>query len=332
MVLAFGNFRDDQIADVNAGKKNVVNINKAITVKNTRRVAVKPKAPRKPTPPKKTTPARSVSSSTARAGAATTSASSASGGGGGGIKESSDKAQLAALKELLDKGFAAAREAKLANAKRVYAKQDAAMVTDYNLRVRGLLDSAADNRKAESDASFDNLRNRARETTDLISQAALQGAGETDTLRSQLMAVRNWDANQGEINRAFWDSHRSNQSALTDLNIDTGNARRNLAVETLNDYEQIWTNYHNQRADAYTQMGNIHANPYSDSHDPKSTAYASMAKEASSTWTNPGVQDSLQNWRGSTTSIEARLNNNQTRAGVTQKAQKRPEGSTLRKW
>ena len=309
-------------------------------------IPVKPKAPSKQTKTQtktrtKTRKTTARKTSTGRTRRATPRRSSGGGGGAkasasssasSGVKESSDKPQLTALQGLLKGGFAKAREQKLKNAFTLYAAQDKDLVNGYNGRMAGILKSRDDNEKSEVDASFANLSNRARESTDLLAQAASQGAGETDTLKTQLMAIRNWDANQADVNRSYFDTQRSINSSISDLNADTRTARMNLAVDALGDYDQIWTNYYNQRADAYTQMGNIHANPYSDSHNPKSTAYAGMAKEASSAWKNPGVNKSLQNWKGSVQAQERKLNNSAYKGADTVNNIKRPEGSTLKKW
>ena len=309
-------------------------------------IPVKPKAPSKQTkttqPKKRKTTAKKTSTgrtrrATARkssggGGAKASAKASTSSSASSGVKESSDKPQLTALQGLLKGGFAKAREQKLKNAFTLYAAQDKDLVNGYNSRMAGIIKSRDDNEKSEVDASFANLGNRARESTDLLAQAASQGAGETDTLKTQLMAIRNWDANQADVNRSYFDTQRSINSSIADLNADSRTARMNLAVDALGDYDQIWTNYYNQRADAYTQMGNVHANPYSDSHDPKSTAYASMAKEASSAWKNPGVNKSLQNWKGSVQEQERKLNNSAYKGADTVNNIKRPEGSTLKKW
>ena len=286
--------------------------------------------------PASTTSSKKSSSSVAGSKKASSGGSSisggSSGGSSGGIQKTSDKPQVSALQSLLNSGFAAQREAKLKNAFNLYAVQDADLVKGYNSRIAGLVGSRDDNRKAESDASFGNLANRAREMSDLTAQAASVGAGETDTLKTQLMAVRNWDANQDEINRSYFDTQRSVNASINDLNADTRAARMNLAADALGDYEQIWANYYNQRADAWAQMGNINANPYSDSYNAKSTAYANMAKDAASSWKSPGINKSLQNWTGTVGATEQKLNNSNYAAGAQVKERKRPEGSTLKGW
>ena len=261
-------------------------------------------------------------------------ASSGGGGGGGGssaAQKASDKPQIVALEKLLKTGFAAARNQKVANVKNLYKKQDAELVQGYNARMGSLSLAKRDNEKAEADASFGNLTNRARETTDLLAQSAAQGAGETDVLRTQLMALRNWDANQQDVNRSYFDTMRSTNTAMTDLTADTKHARVNLATEALADEEQVWANYYNQRADAYTQIGNIHSNPTSDSYNKKSTAFDSMAKEASSNWKNPGVGTNITGWTGAKVT-EDKLNNTRMQNAARPVNLKRPEGSTLKKW
>ena len=261
-------------------------------------------------------------------------ASGGGGGGGGGSsapQKASDKPQIVALEKLLKTGFAAARDQKVANVKNLYKKQDAELVQGYNARMGSLSLAKRDNEKAEADASFGNLTNRARETTDLLAQSAAQGAGETDVLRTQLMALRNWDANQQDVNRSYFDTMRSTNTAMTDLTADTRHARVNLATESLADQEQVWANYYNQRADAYTQIGNIHSNPNSDSYNKKSKAFDSMSKEASSHWKNPGVASNITGWTGAKVT-EGKLNNTRMQNAARPVNLKRPEGSTLKKW
>ena len=280
------------------------------------------------------TATKKSSTSTSRPKSSSGSGTGSSSSGSGGIKKSSDKAQVSALDQLLKSGFAKARDQKLANVQNVYRQQDDDIFKSFKERFGSLEKSARDNDMAEADSSFSNMVNRAREAGDLVAQAATQGLGETDNLRSQLMAIRNFDSNQGDINRSYFDTLRSVNTSQTDLIADTRNARINLASDMLGDYEQIWSNYYNQRADAYTQIGNIRANPYSDSYQANAGDYAKMAAEASTVWKNPGVNQSLLDWTGSGASPvqERALLNTNLGAAETAPRIKKPEGSTLRAW
>lgn len=282
-----------------------------------------------------TAPPKPKSSSTSKSGSGSKSGSrsgSGSGSSGGGVKSTNDSPQIKALEELLNKGFAAARDTKLANIKKITDQQDAELLRGYEARTTSLLAADEDNEKAESDASFANLANRARETGEMLDEFLVQGAGETDMLKAQLMSLRNWDANQADVNRSYFDTQRSVNSAINDLNATTRTARINLQTEALADQEQVHTNYYNQRADAYTQLGNIRANPYSDSYKKDATDYANMAKEASQAWTNPGIDKKFLDWEGTVKPTEDTLTNTKVQAMQLQQPMKRPEGSTLRRW
>ena len=85
----------------------------------------------------------------------------------------------------------------------------------------------------------------------------LQGAGESDVLQAQMMSLRNWQFNQTEANRSYYDTLRSLNSSLTDLNVDTKTALANNELQANADREAIWTNYHDRRSEAFTQLGNI---------------------------------------------------------------------------
>lgn len=283
-----------------------------------------------------TAPPKPKSSSTSKSGSGSKSGSRSGSGsgssGGGGVKSTNDSPQIKALEELLNKGFAAARDTKLANIKKITDQQDAELLRGYDARTTSLLAADEDNEKAESDASFANLTNRARETGEMLDEFLVQGAGETDMLKAQLMSLRNWDANQADVNRSYFDTQRSVNSAINDLNATTRTARINLQTEALADQEQVHTNYYNQRADAYTQLGNIRANPYSDSYKKDATDYANMAKEASQAWVNPGIDQKFLDWEGTVKPTEDTLTNTKVQAMQLQQPIKRPEGSTLRRW
>lgn len=290
---------------------------------------------------------------TSRRTTRTSSSSSRSSGGGGGAaagrtytdgynkavaefnaRKQNDAPQVAALESMLANGFATARDTKLSNILSTLSQQDRVILDDYLSRSKQLRGSRDDNDRSESDASFVNLANRARERGDLISQVASQGAGESDTLRTALQALRNWSANQGDINRSYYDTLRSVNSSITDLNADTRTARMNLHTEALSDQEQVWANFYNQQADALTQLGNIRGNPQSDSYQAGNDAFARAATVAGQSWKSPGLSTDVTGWKPSTVATEQKLSNSSTKASTTNLGakQKKPEGATLRKW
>lgn len=263
------------------------------------------------------------------------SSSNSGSGGGGGIKKSNDKPQRDALKALLGrKGFKRQLNSKLANITGTYGKQDATILKGYDERTGVLLTQKDANEAASGAASQGNLQNRARETSDILANAAAQGAGETDTLRAKHMALNNWAANQAEVDRSYFDTRISNNAAISELNSDTYQSRFNLANQMLSDTESTYANYYNQMADAATQLGNLQANPYSNAYSKKGAknAWAKMKKYAKANWDNPGVDPTVAGWEGS-----MKTNSLQTNSGVLtedggEPAQKRPEGTTLTQW
>lgn len=261
-----------------------------------------------------------------------TSGGGSSGSRGSGYTKSNDSALLASLQQMIATGFAAARDTKLANIDRLLEQQNQTLLDGYAVRADGLLGSRLDNEKAEADTSFANWVNRARESADILDQAAAQGAGESDVLKAGLMALRNWDANQSDINRSYFDTARSVNSAIGELNADTKAARVNLYGQANADREAVFTNYYNQMADAYAQVGNLESNKYSNAYNSGSTAYQQAARMAGTAWSNPGVGKDVMDWTGSAQQVEGKLNNTQAGAAVTNLARKAPEGATLRKW
>lgn len=259
-------------------------------------------------------------------------------GGGGGVtintpeqKKSNDKPQMDALKKMID-GFKTQRDTKLGNITTNYKQTDADILKGYSERAAQLELSREDNNKAEHDASFANLVNMARERADILSQTAMQGAGESDTLKSQLMALRNWDANQGDINRSFFDTMRSINSAVTELNADTRSSRISAYQAAQGDRAQVWNDYYNQNTSTYTQMGNIAANPYSDAYDKGANYFDKAADQTAKAFKDEGTPSSIRNWEGSTKAVEQRMNNTQAWNRTTNLAEKKPEGATLRSW
>lgn len=153
-------------------------------------------------------------------------------------------------------GMKARLDQMLANVQLQQTQGDETLLSGFNARVGSLTVASLDNDKAAAGDSFANLSNAGRERANALSEATTHGAGESDVLASQGAALRNWNANQSEVNRAFFDSRTSINSSITDLNVDTRTARINNVAEANSDRSQLWTNYYDNRAESLTQLGN----------------------------------------------------------------------------
>ena len=189
------------------------------------------------------------------------------GGHGGGVKQKAarryiDEAQTLqlqaqALRIALNKhGFKRALKIGLANINQAMHDTDDELMRGYNDRLGSLQNAADDNDKAADSQTFANLSNAGRERANAMSEIAANGGGESDQLRAQQMSLRNWNANQSEVNRSYYDTLSSVNSSLTDLTADTRSARVNNALQAQADKGQLWTNYYNQRSETLTQLGN----------------------------------------------------------------------------
>ena len=195
--------------------------------------------------------------------------------------------------------------------------------------------SQADNEKSEHDQTYANLANRGRERADILAEAALQGAGETDVLKTQAMALRNWAANQAEVNRAYHDTQRSINTEKTSLNSNTKQNLHNLYAQANVDKTAVFDDYYKGQADVWNQIFNIENSMHDN--DQYNVAYKDADKKAQtaigSKYKDPGTPDEIKNWSGMEVT-EKQLNNSQFGLqdyGTSQQL-KKPEGATLRKW
>lgn len=249
---------------------------------------------------------------------------------------------------LLDR-FGRSRRVKLGNIERALATADKALMKSYKATSGQLVGARQDNEKAEGAASFANTTNRLRESGDLLGETSAMGAGESDTMRAQLQAVRNWDANQGEVGRSFFDTLRTVNSSITDLNNDTRTSRINVREQAYSDKEQVWANYYDRVADTWTQIYNIEgSNPNLGAKNTAKKgsaeyetpiqayerrfkdAYKNAARAAGSAYKSPGISKALQNWNGNVRAQGARLTSANMAAAVRTPTLKKPEGATLR--
>ena len=257
--------------------------------------------------------------------------------------------QAHAWKAILSKkGFRKALMQKLENVTLDERQQDKQLMLGYNERYGSLERADSDNQKDVSGKTTANLMNASRERANALSEAALQGAGETDVLRSQGMALRNWNANQGEVNRAFADTQTALNSSLTDLTVDTRSGRFNVALQANADREMLWSNYYDRRSEALTQLGNTMgqiseyyamSNEQSKSKKAQNLedkwrkkakdTFGELAENTQKAWDDPGVSKRIRQWDGKK-GFEDGMNPNQF--GPQDLSMKRPEGADLRKW
>lgn len=256
--------------------------------------------------------------------------------------------QATAQYRLLQK-YDDSRDRKLGNIGRAMATADKALLKAYKATSGQLVGARGDNEKAQGAASFANVTNRLRESGDLLGETSSMGAGESDTMRAQLQAVRNWDANQNEVNRSFFDTLRTVNSSITDLNNDTRTSRINLREQAYSDKEQVWSNYYDRMADTWTQIYNIEGSnanlgakntakkgsverkiPIQAYKRKYGNAAKNAARAAGSAYKSPGISKALQNWSGTVKAQGAKLSNASMAAAVRAPRLKTPEGSTLR--
>ena len=271
------------------------------------------------------------------------------GGGGGSYNaaaRASSRKQNEATAALVDQqrqlidAFATQRDIKLANIARAFTDSDARLLDNYRTALAGLEGTRANNEKAEADTSFGNVSNAIRERASLLAEAAANGAGESDLLRTQLQALRNYSANQGEVNRSFYDTLQSINNSVTALNNDTANSRTNLYNQREADREAAWANFANQTADAWTQIMNIESantNVDSDTSEAYNRRFADAGSQAAAAVRNSYRRQAIPagwtDWEGKGSAEDRRLTSNNKAATVNLGGPvRRPEGATLRRW
>lgn len=259
--------------------------------------------------------------------------------------------QIDALRIALGrKGFRKQLRQKLENVSLSMRQADKELMRGYRTRVGSLEQTSEDNLKAGAGQTIAALANRSRERANALSEAMATGAGESDVLRAQEMSLRNWQANQSEVNRSFYDTKSSISASLADLTTDTRSARVSNVAQANADREQLWTNYYDQRSETLTQLGNTlgqQAEYYSLANEARASkrtnrkrkraaaasgnAFEQASRTAGRAYDSPGVSKKLRKWTGAE-DFEGRLNNSKFSSAPTELALSRPEGATLRKW
>ena len=255
--------------------------------------------------------------------------------------------QAQAIRHALNTDYGNALHAKLQDVNEILHDQNKVLMQGYRERVDQLSGAFDDNEKAAATQTTANVGNLARERSNALNQLAMQGAGESDAMAAQLMSLRNWQQNQSDIERSRFDTLRSINSSLTDLNVDTHTARVNNVLQAQADKSQLWTNYYNQRAEAYTNLGNTYGQmaDYRDMAKEMGVgsgggtgraggAFMAASHELGKSWDQPGISKKLLRWHGRDDfEIEKpRSLSAQLRSAPSVDLGQAPEGASLRKW
>ena len=256
-------------------------------------------------------------------------------------KKAADKKAADATKKAVDNlhgqlgALEKSRNQAIANIETRLKEGRALLDKNYAASSGNLSKSLTDNEKSEHDQTYANTANRARERGDILLEAANQGVGETDNLRAQAMALRNWAANQLEVNRAFHDTQTSINSDITTLNAKNRQDLHNLYGQANVDKTSVYDDFYKGQADVWNQIFNIENQQANNKEYKVQYGHAGQkANEAlGSKFKDPGVPDKVKNWQGLQTEDKT-LNNSQWGLQDYSKQQqlKKPEGATLRKW
>jgi hypothetical protein len=257
--------------------------------------------------------------------------------------------QAQAIRQALDVDFASARDNNLADIDRVLGQQISQLKLGATQRGVEFLKAGEDNEKATAGVAERGFQNLVRERQDSMTALLEQGAGETDTMRAMLMSARNWSANASEANRAYFDTARSINQGITDLNVDTRTEMGKMYGGAEADKERTWQDFYNRRSEAFTQLGNIkgqQADYYAQAkemgvkpkkgtekaaEDAMAKAFKDSAVEAGKSYTNQGLPTWVQDYQAQD-QIKAEQSNSNLAAALTLNPTAKAEGATLRKW
>jgi hypothetical protein len=255
------------------------------------------------------------------------------------IRENEATKALVDQQVQLSGAFGKQRDTKLGNISQTFSNSDSNLLKGYSQALGGLRSTAKDNDKSEGDSSFQNIANAVRERADILAEIGNNGGGETDALRGQLAALRNYANNQNEVNRSFFDTLGSINRSITSLNVDTTTSRNGLWNQAESDRESAWANYYNQQADTWTQITNIE-NSNNNTDSDTSVGYkktqpdsGKKAAEFAGSSYAKAANSGLGSWDGKGDKEERKLNSvNQAATVNLGGPMKRAEGATLRKW
>ena len=237
-------------------------------------------------------------------------------------------------------GFQQGRETQIKNAQTALDSALAGILASYQSAVADYNKTAISNEQDEASKSAANIQNRARERMSLLEQAASQGAGETDQLRAQLQAFLNFDANQLEVTRSFFDTQRGINSQIAGANSQAETSRRSAWAQNQeaigqaeNEFMKNWTDTWTNIQRTAAQNTNINSD-YSTGFTAdlrgnnavtEASKYAGKAYE-----TKKQDEKWFQTWDGREEGRDRQVTSTSRAGSVSIRAPKSAEGATLR--
>lgn len=257
--------------------------------------------------------------------------------------------QAAALERALKTDFGKNLRSNLADVGLNLKQQVTTLTEGAKARGAQFVATARDNEKATGDTLGAAAQNMTRERADAMSQLVQQGAGETDSMRAMLMSARNLQANATEANRSYFDTVRSINTGITDLNVDTKTALTNMYMAAEQERDRLHQDYFNRRSEAYTQLGNIRGQQqdfYEQAKEmgvqpgkwamikterSRDASFDQASKELGRDYKQQALPNWVKNYKGQAKVQERQSNTNLAAAVTIDKAEK-AEGASLRRW
>lgn len=257
--------------------------------------------------------------------------------------------QAVALEEAIKNSFSAARKQNLRDVDRALSATLSALRSGANAKYAEFMVGADNTEKARAYNEETNASNLVRERQESLAQALAQGAGETDQMRTMLLAARRWSENAGQANRAYFDSMASTNAAITDLREDVRTGLTNTFIQSENERDRIWQVYYDGQAEALTQLGNIrgqqrdyYAQAEEMGAEPKKgakkkaklqsqKAFNRMAKMKGESYKQKAVPGGLRNFDPGE-AVEASTQSTLLQSAPDLGPMNRAEGASLRKW
>ena len=237
-------------------------------------------------------------------------------------------------------GYRSGYKTQRKNADAIFKNALGSLGSQYRQTIGDLKSTQGLNEEDEGSKSFAAKSNFSRERRSLQEQAALQGAGETDQLRSQVQALGNLDANLREVNTAYQDTRESVNSGRRQANITTETARNNAwgareeartkaAEDYYANYTQTWTDIQRTAA-SNTNISSDYSTAFKANFGGKDPLKeASKAAGKTREWQAP-KKNWATTWKGKASKDMGRDVN--TGPVVTTTGPQRAEGVTLQRW